>query len=188
MCRQMRPAFVGEDKAHDDEDRAGEIGQLARDGAEAAEALLRMMQAPRREGSHCDKRQGETDAERGDHRDAKREPFQLQADEDDRERGRAGEQAAGQAEDRDLVVRRRAAREALLDVSRVGELVRVLVIRGSVVRVIVRMVMFVMVPMLMFTVVMVVVIVMMVVSVVVSLLREDVAPRPATPSKGPSRR
>ena len=112
------------------EQGAGEIGRLAHEIAEAAKPLLRVADTPRGNGAHGDHRQSQTEAESTDESEAEDELFHLQADEQHGECGRAGEQAARQAEDDDLRRGDLPIHEALLNVQCVSGFVGVLVIRA----------------------------------------------------------
>ena len=143
----MTEAFVAEEGAQEDEEKAGKIGGLAGEFAEALEVLFGVANAEGGDGSGKDHGGGEAEAETNHQGEAEGEFFQLQADEQNRERGRAGHEAAGEAEEDDLRGGDGTVGKAAFDVGGVGAFVGVLKFGvgggGVVVWVVVRMVMFV---------------------------------------------
>ena len=98
-----------------EEDCAGDVGRAAHDFAEAAEFSLGVLHAPGGEGAGEDHGQRQPEAERGHEGKAEGDFFELEADEQDREGRRAGQEAAGQAEEHDLGCGDGAAGETLRD-------------------------------------------------------------------------
>ena len=101
------------------------------------------MDAPGGESADGYHRKGQPNAEREDEGKTERELFELKADEENRNRGRAGHESAGNAEEDDLSGRDGAARETFLDIGSMGFFVGVLEINAEVFHfiMIVRMVM-----------------------------------------------
>jgi len=83
---QGRPAVPRHVDRDQDEERTRDVGRPAHGFAEAAELALGVLHAPCREHAGGDHGQREAGAERRDHREAERDAFQLQTDEQDTER------------------------------------------------------------------------------------------------------
>jgi hypothetical protein len=73
-----------------------------RDAAEPSRLFGELLEAPRGEHADRDHRECEAKAERGHDAEAERDLFELQANDEDRDRGGAGHESASQAENHNL--------------------------------------------------------------------------------------
>ena len=99
-----------------------------RDAAEPSGLLGELLKAPGGEHADGDHGEREAEAERGDDTETKREFLELQADDENRNRGGAGHEPAGQTENHNLSGGDLPIREALLDFFRMRAGVRILVL------------------------------------------------------------
>ena len=113
------PGLEGDDGGDDKQDDDGDIGGLADDITETAEALLGMVETPCGEYAGGDHRRGQTKAESEDEGESERELFQLQADDEHRDGRGTGHEPASEAEHDDLPRGDGASGKALLDLERV---------------------------------------------------------------------
>ena len=99
-----------------------------RDAAEPARLFGELLKAPG--GEHADGNHGECEpeTERGDDAETEGEFFELQTDDENRNRGGARHESTGETENHNLSGGDLTVREALLDIRRVRSGVRILVL------------------------------------------------------------